>query len=115
MVAASALSKGLELVSFVHDEVPRAVRDDRMRVSQILANLLSNAVKFTAAGEVVLEVGVVRQTAMAREVQFEVRDTGIAIEAENIKSGRSYKRRPVSRANSAGPVSGSRSRSSSRG
>jgi two-component system sensor histidine kinase/response regulator len=29
MVAASALSKGLELQSFVHDDVPRAARGDR--------------------------------------------------------------------------------------
>jgi signal transduction histidine kinase/DNA-binding response OmpR family regulator len=84
MVAATALSKGLELQSFVHCEVPRAARGDRMRVSQVLANLVSNAVKFTAEGEVVVEVSAGEQAAGMVEVRFEVRDTGIGIPADRI-------------------------------
>jgi signal transduction histidine kinase/DNA-binding response OmpR family regulator len=84
MVAASAVSKGLELQSFVHDDVPRVVRGDRMRVSQILANLVTNAVKFTADGEVVVEVSMAKQTDHQVVVRFEVRDTGIGIEPDRI-------------------------------
>jgi two-component system, sensor histidine kinase and response regulator len=84
IVAASALFKGVELQSFVHDDVPRAVRGDRMRVGQILANLLSNAVKFTAEGEVALEVCLVEQADATICVRFEVRDTGIGIAPERI-------------------------------
>jgi two-component system, sensor histidine kinase and response regulator len=84
MVAASALSKGIELQSFVHDDVPRAVCGDRMRVGQILANLLSNAIKFTPEGEVVLEVSLVEHTDHAIRIRFEVRDTGIGIPPERI-------------------------------
>ncbi|HLY48389.1 MAG TPA: response regulator [Solirubrobacteraceae bacterium] len=79
MVAATAMSKGLELQSFVHDDVPRAVRGDRMRVGQVLANLVSNAVKFTAEGEVVIEVCLAGRTQDGPVVRFEVRDTGIGI------------------------------------
>jgi signal transduction histidine kinase/DNA-binding response OmpR family regulator/HPt (histidine-containing phosphotransfer) domain-containing protein len=85
MVAASAVSKGLELQSFVHEDVPRAVRGDRMRVSQVLANLVSNAVKFTAVGEVVVEVTVAGRTDDdGVVVRFEVRDTGIGIAPDQI-------------------------------
>ena len=84
LVAGSARVKAIELQSFVHEDVPRAVRGDRMRVGQILANLLSNAVKFTAEGEVILEVSVVEQTADSIRVRFEVRDTGIGIAPERI-------------------------------
>jgi CheY-like chemotaxis protein len=85
MVAATALSKGVELQSFVHDDVPRAVRGDRMRVGQVIANLLSNAVKFTAKGEVMIEVRLTEQTDETVRVGFEVRDTGIGIAPERIE------------------------------
>ncbi len=85
MVAATALSKGVELQSFVHDDVPRAVLGDRMRAGQILANLLSNAVKFTAEGEVVLEVSLAAAPGEVTRVRFEVRDTGIGIDPARIE------------------------------
>jgi two-component system, sensor histidine kinase and response regulator len=84
MVAATAVSKGLELQSFVHDDVPRVARGDRMRVGQILANLVANAVKFTAEGEVVVEVSVGKRTDEEVTVCFEVRDTGIGIAPDRI-------------------------------
>ncbi len=84
MVAATALSKGVELQSFVHEEIPRAVRGDRVRVGQILANLLSNAVKFTAEGEVVVEVSLAEPPDEVTRVRFEVRDTGIGIDPARI-------------------------------
>ncbi len=83
-VAATAASKGLELQSFVHDDVPHAVCGDRMRVSQILVNLLGNAVKFTAEGEVTVEVSVVKRTDTVITLRFEVRDTGIGIAPDRI-------------------------------
>jgi len=85
MVAASALTKGVELQSYVHEDVPRAVIGDRTRVGQILVNLLANAVKFTAEGEVALEVGVAARGVRLTTVQFEVRDTGIGIDPARIK------------------------------
>ncbi len=83
-VAATAAAKGLELQSFVHDDVPRAVLGDRLRMSQVLVNLLANAVKFTAAGEVIVEVTVAGRTDAATRLRFEVRDTGIGIPPEQI-------------------------------
>jgi signal transduction histidine kinase/DNA-binding response OmpR family regulator len=83
-VAATAASKRLELQSFVHDDVPHAVRGDRMRVSQILVNLLANAVKFTDEGEVIVEVSVAKRAGAETTLRFEVRDTGIGIARERI-------------------------------
>jgi len=84
MVAGSALAKGLQVQPFIHQDVPRAVSGDRMRVSQILANLVSNAVKFTAEGEVIVEVTVAGHAEDSITVCFEVRDTGIGIAPDRI-------------------------------
>ncbi len=84
MVAATAAAKGLELQSFVHDDVPRTIQGDRVRVSQILVNLLANAVKFTERGEVTVEVRVTDRTDEVTKLHFEVRDTGIGIAQERI-------------------------------
>jgi signal transduction histidine kinase/CheY-like chemotaxis protein len=85
MVSATAAAKGLELQSFIHDNVPRAVLGDRMRLSQILVNLLGNAVKFTSEGEVMLEVTVPERDEGEVRVRFEVRDTGIGIAPDRIE------------------------------
>ena len=84
MFAASAVEKGLQLQSFIHDDVPAVVVGDRVRVGQILANLISNGVKFTATGGVVVEVAAVALGEEKSDVRFEVRDSGIGIEPERI-------------------------------
>ncbi len=84
LMAAAARAKRLELQSFVHEDVPRAVRGDRTRVCQVLQNLVSNAVKFTPAGEVAVELTRVPTSDASITVRFEVRDTGIGIEPQRM-------------------------------
>jgi PAS domain S-box-containing protein len=82
LVAAQAHSKGLELAAFIRPEVPVELRGDPGRLRQIVNNLLGNAVKFTSRGEVVLTVLRVGETATHTRLRFEVRDTGIGIDAK---------------------------------
>jgi two-component system, sensor histidine kinase and response regulator len=89
VVAATAHHKGLELSVLIGDDVPRAVRGDRGRLSQVLTNLLSNAVKFTPEGEVAVEVTVgaaaKRHEDGRTPVTFTVRDTGIGIAEKDLE------------------------------
>jgi PAS domain S-box-containing protein len=81
LLAAQAHSKGLELAAFIRPEVPAHVLGDPGRLRQVINNLVGNAVKFTATGEVVVTVSKVSETADRVMLNFEVRDTGIGIDA----------------------------------
>jgi signal transduction histidine kinase/AmiR/NasT family two-component response regulator len=102
LFAAKARDKGIGLTSFIHADVPTAVRGDPVRLRQILLNLISNAVKFTDTGEVVVEVQQLTEFAAqshpqdpaplagctqplpACTVRFSVRDTGIGIPPDRL-------------------------------
>jgi signal transduction histidine kinase/AmiR/NasT family two-component response regulator len=77
--AESASRKGIELVMDIDPAVPRLVQGDPMRLRQVILNLLGNAIKFTARGEVVLSVSLVRADSERVCLRFEVTDTGLGI------------------------------------
>jgi signal transduction histidine kinase/purine-cytosine permease-like protein len=73
-------AKGLSLKLEIADPLPPVVLTDEKRLRQILINLLSNAIKYTDRGSVTLRISYRRQLA-----EFEVRDTGAGIGAEELK------------------------------
>jgi PAS domain S-box-containing protein len=79
-----AHQKGLELACDVRPEVPAQLVGDPVRLRQILVNLLGNAIKFTSHGEVVLRLGVARQTDTDVVLHCTVADTGIGIPADKL-------------------------------
>ncbi|MBI3879768.1 MAG: response regulator [Verrucomicrobia bacterium] len=87
LLAARAGEKQLDLACDADDGVPTMVRGDVTRLRQVLVNLVSNAIKFTAAGEVVVRVGVDADGSRGAKLplHFQIRDTGIGIAAEKIE------------------------------
>ena len=81
LMAGRALQKQLELIVHVDPDVPPRLRGDPGRLRQVLLNLLGNAVKFTAAGEIVLRVRTVHEDDARVRLRFDLRDTGIGIDA----------------------------------
>jgi PAS domain S-box-containing protein len=81
-VAQSARQKGLLLKSDIAESVPQQISADPGKLRQVLLNLLGNAVKFTGAGEVSLTVWAAAVGPNHVEMNFEVRDTGIGLSAE---------------------------------
>jgi len=76
--AAVALHKGLRLACRCDAAARRPLLGDAARLRQVLLNLVGNALKFTDRGEVSLHVGA---GAAAGALRFEVRDSGIGIDA----------------------------------
>lgn len=84
MVGRPAARKGLDLSYEIDGSVPTHIMGDAPRLRQILVNLVGNAVKFTEDGEVHVRV---YPSDQGRDmVRFAVRDTGIGISAQGMKS-----------------------------
>ena len=96
-MALRAHTKGLELACHVLGDVPDALVGDPGRLRQVIVNLIGNAVKFTAAGEVVMRVGLQEAPGTQEAgrglqdeqpascvLRFSVRDTGIGIPADKL-------------------------------
>lgn len=80
MLSLKAESKGLQLIFDLATDLPRYVRTDESKLSQILVNLLSNAIKFTQAGSVTLHASSPHSSIL----HFEVEDTGLGIDVTEI-------------------------------
>ncbi|MFP5429602.1 MAG: ATP-binding protein [Gammaproteobacteria bacterium] len=79
-----AREKDLTLALKLEGEVPHQLRGDPTRLRQILANLMSNAIKFTHRGGVTLRYFSEGGDERHHRLSFEVIDTGIGIDAEQL-------------------------------
>ena len=78
----SAQHKGLRIDLVLDPAVRLAVRGDPVRLRQILSNLMVNAIKFTERGGIQVHVRRMGETNAQHLLRFEVRDTGIGIDAD---------------------------------
>ena len=78
-LVAQASVKELTIQVDINPQLPGSVVGDPVKLRQVLVNLLSNAVKFTPRGG---QVGVIVSPSPNGGINFEVRDTGIGISAE---------------------------------
>ncbi len=79
-----ATAQGLSLEVDYAFPLPGAILSDPVRLQQILTNLVGNAVKFTAKGGVRILVGADNSTPATSRLKFEVVDTGLGINPEQI-------------------------------
>jgi len=81
-----AQKKGIALTVKVDSSAPAKLRGDVGRLRQILTNLIGNAIKFTDQGEVLLFVGLANDHKDHIHLRFEIKDTGIGIDADKLPS-----------------------------
>ena len=77
LMAVRAHAKQLELVMFIHPEIPDFVTGDPTRLRQVLVNLVGNAIKFTEQGTVIIQLA--PDEAHRDTLHCSVSDTGIGI------------------------------------
>ena len=76
--------KHLDYAQWIDPTLPSYLIGDALRISQILSNLLGNAVKFTERGGILIRVERLDEDDDRIGIRFEVRDTGIGMDAELI-------------------------------
>ncbi|MDX7987244.1 two-component system sensor histidine kinase RcsC [Xenorhabdus sp. 12] len=67
--------KGLGLYCYIEPDLPDIIRNDPLRLQQIISNLLNNAIKFTASGCIIIEIN-----SKHGYLYISIRDTGLGIE-----------------------------------
>lgn len=82
VLAESARSKGLRLVSEIGPDIPSDLFGDPGRLRQVVLNLMGNAVKFSETGTVRLEVLKISENEHSTQLRFAVSDQGIGMTAE---------------------------------
>jgi signal transduction histidine kinase/CheY-like chemotaxis protein len=82
-----AEQKGIDFIYQAESGLPVGVETDEKMLRQVLMNLLSNAIKFTEKGEVKLRVITLPNFSgkEIRRLRFEVEDSGIGINPEDIE------------------------------
>ncbi|MDX1450971.1 MAG: response regulator [Oleiphilaceae bacterium] len=84
--SSNAFEKGLELDVYINPDLPRWIKLDSVRLSQILSNLVGNAIKFTPHGSVTVNVTSLERTTSAGRIwlRIVVADTGIGMPQEKL-------------------------------
>lgn len=75
----TAKAKRIDLKGQWNADLPKIIRSDATRLTQVLTNLIGNAIKFTDEGEVILRVESPSSTSESCRLKFSVIDTGIGI------------------------------------
>jgi PAS domain S-box-containing protein len=84
LLRSRAADKGVALDLQYQSEVPKWVIGDAGRIRQVLMNLVGNAIKFTEQGSITLRVILHEQDRQFVRLRFEVEDTGVGIEVEDL-------------------------------
>jgi signal transduction histidine kinase/CheY-like chemotaxis protein len=81
-----AKEKSLKFELNVDEKIPSKLIGDKIRINQIIMNLASNSLKFTEKGSVSINVKLREETQENVVIDFSVRDTGIGIPEDKIKT-----------------------------
>ena len=84
-ITPKAEEKGIELYCYAEPSISKKILGDPVRLRQAIMNLLSNAVKFTNSGTVRFFVTVLESDSENVTIQFEIKDSGIGMNPEQIK------------------------------
>lgn len=75
----TALHKALDIVYDIKSDVPRFLRGDASRLSQIISHLITNALQYSTSSQVVVGVNTVKRNSHHVTLEFSITDFGIGM------------------------------------
>lgn len=81
----SALHKAIDIVYDIKSDVPRFLRGDASRLSQIISHLITNALQYSTSTQVVVGVTTVKRNSHHVTLEFSITDFGIGMSEEQVK------------------------------
>ena len=82
----SAIHKTTRIIYDIKAEVPRFLRGDSARLSQIIDHLVSNSLQYSGTSEVIVGVKLLEANVKFVELEFSVTDYGVGIDSETLSS-----------------------------
>ncbi len=82
IISFNLYEKNLKLRFSIEPSIPKFVKGDAFRLTQILLNLINNSIKFTEQGEIEVKLSIKSKIEGRLMVEFIVKDTGIGISEE---------------------------------
>ncbi len=78
--------KNLDFQINIDPSVSDVLLGDPAKIRQVLINLIANAIKFTHRGGILLNCSIIKRTSKKVIVCFDITDTGIGMEADELES-----------------------------
>jgi signal transduction histidine kinase/DNA-binding response OmpR family regulator/HPt (histidine-containing phosphotransfer) domain-containing protein len=86
IIGIKAANQEIEFVINVDTNIPKSLKGDPKRLTQVLLNLINNAIKFTNQGEVLLAIKLIEDYGESVKLKFLIKDTGIGMKSEVIET-----------------------------
>lgn len=86
IIGIKAANQEIEFVINVDTNIPKSLKGDPKRLTQVLLNLINNAIKFTNQGEVLLAIKLMEDFGESVKLEFLIKDTGIGMKEEVIET-----------------------------
>ncbi len=80
----SALHKAVDIVYDIKHDVPRFLRGDASRLSQVISHLITNALQYSTSEQVVVAVKRAKQSSQHVTLEFTITDYGVGLTEEQL-------------------------------
>lgn len=82
----SAIHKTIRIIYDIKADVPRFLRGDSARLSQIIDHLVSNSLQYSGTSEVIVGVKLLEANVKFVELEFSITDYGTGIDCDSLKA-----------------------------